>query len=272
MPSTSPASSAEHIPPPLSYPGAGDREGHRLGAGGVTAIVALVAVVAAAVTAGVVLARKASSPGLPPPDPSVVVVGPAVGGRPAAALSLSTPAGPAAGQPAVAAASTPARPAATPMSTSASTNAKINLGPGITLTPASGWDIKRPGDNEALLVDDNADATLDVIVGSGQSNDSAAELVNDIQQVVPLNSNVTNINKAKCQSGNLDSRQFQQLTKCGFSADVTTAQATVKIRGVFVELMNPTSGMAAFAMFSAANPTAFDAATNDVSAMLQSML
>jgi hypothetical protein len=46
----------------------------------------------------------------------------------------------------------------------------------------------------------------------------------------------------------------------------------VKVLGVLVELMNQASGMGVFADFLAGSPNAFNAAKDNVTAMLKSML
>jgi hypothetical protein len=156
------------------------------------------------------------------------------------------------------------------MSGSASSTA-ITLGPGITLTPAAGWQIDRPGDNVAELHSPDGNAVLDVTVGTGDAKDAAAELNNDVQQL-PQNSDLSNVKTAKCSTSTLGNRQFQQLSGCGFTADLASDQGTFQVQGMLAEYMNPTSGMGAFIVFFAQHQAAYEAARQDVVAMLASML
>jgi hypothetical protein len=254
--STTPAPSAGNTPPPLSYPDADDRAGHRLGAGVVTAIIVVVAVVLAALTLGVVLTKKKNSPPPAPPDPSSVVIG-----RPATAS----------GVPAAATPMSPRAPAAAASPMSTSSNATIGLGPGISLTPADGWEVLDQTDNAVVVVLRKLLTRFEVTVGTGQSKDAKTQLAKDIAQL-PDHSNLNNVAIEKCRSETLDSREFDQDDTCGFTADFVTNQGAEKVVGYVIELMNTASGIGALATVYAANSDEVNAAAPDAIAMLKSMV
>jgi hypothetical protein len=159
---------------------------------------------------------------------------------------------------------------AAPMSPS-SGNAPIHLGPGISLTPADGWTINQETDNYVHL--DNADGTaiLEVTVGTGRFSAPAPELDSDIQQYMQ-NYGYTNVQLAPPESGPVNSRIFQQVVTRGFTADDSTPSGTAHKKGMFTELMNNWTRMAAFAAFQGDAPDAYDAAHNDATDMINSML
>lgn len=146
----------------------------------------------------------------------------------------------------------------------------IPLGPGISVTPADGWTIAngQQTDNEVILQNADQTAVLDVTVGQGDSNDPAQELKNNAQQFVQR-LGFNNINLAMPDSGTLDSRFFQKQVTQGFIAN---DKKGAPCRGMFTEMMNTATGMAAFAAFAAQPPDAYDAASNDVNTMMNSML
>jgi hypothetical protein len=159
---------------------------------------------------------------------------------------------------------------AAPMSPS-SGSPPIALGPGISLTPADGWTINQETDNYVEL--DNADGTarLEVTVGTGQFSGPAPELDSDIQQYLQ-NYGYANVELAPPESAPVNSRIFQQVVTRGFTADDSTPSGTAHRKGMFTELMNNWTRMAAFAAFQGGAPDAYDAARNDATDMINSML
>jgi hypothetical protein len=158
---------------------------------------------------------------------------------------------------------------ATPLSPLAG-SPPIPLGPGIALTPADGWTFQlSPYGNLVEL--DNADKTaeLEVNVGTGQSNNPWRELQGNIAQFMQ-NNGYTNVNLAPPDPEPLNSRFFQQKVTRAFTADDSTPPGA-EHKGMFTELMNTTTGMAAFAAFQA-SPDVYDLASNDATAMINSML
>jgi hypothetical protein len=148
--------------------------------------------------------------------------------------------------------------------------APITLGPGISLTPAVGWTVQEtPEGNYVELDNPNGTAKLEVTVGSGQSADPAKELDSNVQNFMQ-NNGYTNVNLAAPVPGSVNSRFFQQQVTQGFTANDPTPPGAAH-EGMFTELMNTTTAMAAFAAFQA-DPDAYDAASPDATNMINSML
>lgn len=149
-------------------------------------------------------------------------------------------------------------------------SAPITLGPGISLTPAAGWSVQQtPQGNYVELDSPDGKAKLEVIVGSGQSANTAKELNSNVQNFMQ-SYGYTNVNLAPPVSGSVDSRLFQQQVTQGFTANDSTPPGAPH-QGMFTELMNTTTTMAAFAAFQA-SPDAYDAASTDATNMINSML
>ena len=148
--------------------------------------------------------------------------------------------------------------------------APITLGPGISLTPADGWTVQMTPDGNYVELDNPAgNARLEVTVGSGQSADPAKELNGNVQNFMQ-NYGYTNVNLAAPVSAPVNSRFFQQQVTQGFTANDPTPPGAAH-QGMFTELMNTTTAMAAFAAFQA-DPDAYDAASTDATTMINSML
>lgn len=164
----------------------------------------------------------------------------------------------------------PVAPAGATPTSPFSSVAPINLGPGISLTPSDGWTAQMTPDGNYVELD-NADSTarLEVTVGSGQSADPAKELNSNVQNFMQ-NYGFTNVNLAAPASVPVNSRFFQQQVTQRFTADDSTPPG-VAHQGMFTELMNTTTAMAAFAAFQA-DPNAYDAASADATNMINSML
>ena len=98
---------------------------------------------------------------------------------------------------------------------------------------------------------DNADNTakLEVTVGTGQSNNPAQELEGNIRRSCRTTATPTS-NLATPDPEPVNSRFFQQSVTRGFTADDSTPPAA-EHKGMFTELVNTTTGMAAFAAFQA---------------------
>lgn len=164
----------------------------------------------------------------------------------------------------------PVAPAGATPTSPFSSVAPITLGPGISLTPADGWSVQMtPDGNYAELDNPDNTARLEVTVGSGQSADPAKELNSNVQNFMQ-NNGYTNVNLAAPASGPVNSRFFQQQITQGFTANDSTPPGAPH-QGMFTELMNTTTAMAAFAAFQA-DPDAYDAASTDATNMINSML
>jgi hypothetical protein len=151
-----------------------------------------------------------------------------------------------------------------------STGTPISLGPGISLTPANGWTAQQTPDGNYVELDNAAGtAKLEVTVGSGQSADPVKELNGNVQQFMQ-NYGYTNVNLAAPVSNPVNSRFFQQSVTQAFTANDSTPPGAAH-QGMFTELMNTTTTMAAFAAFQA-SPDVYDAASVDANNMINSML
>jgi hypothetical protein len=151
-----------------------------------------------------------------------------------------------------------------------SLDAPIPLGPGIALTPADGWTFQQNQFGNYVELDNTGNtAKLEVTVGTGQSNDPARELEGNIAQFMQ-NNGFTNVNLAAPEPKPLNSRFFQQSVTRAFTADDSTP-ASAEHKGMFTELINTTTGMAAFAAFQA-SPDTYYIASNDATTMINSML
>ncbi len=164
----------------------------------------------------------------------------------------------------------PVAPAGATPTSPFSSVAPITLGPGISLTPADGWTAEMTPDGNYVELDNPDDtARLEVTVGSGQSADPAKELNNNIQNFLQ-NYGYTNVNLAAPVSAPVSSRFFQQQVTQAFTANDSTPPGAAH-QGMFTELMNTTTAMAAFAAFQA-GPDAYDGSSADATNMINSML
>jgi len=151
-----------------------------------------------------------------------------------------------------------------------SLDAPIPLGPGIALTPADGWTFQQNQFGNYVELDNTGNtAKLEVTVGTGQSTDPAHELEGNIAQFMQ-NNGFTNVNLAPPEPEPLNSRFFQQRVTRAFTADDSTPLAA-EHKGMFTELINTATGMAAFAAFQA-SPDTYYIASNDATTMINSML
>jgi hypothetical protein len=148
--------------------------------------------------------------------------------------------------------------------------APITLGPGISLIPADGWSVQlTPDGNYAEIDNPDNTARLEVTVGAGQSADPVKELNGNVHNFMQ-NYGYTNVNLAEPASAPVNSRFFQQQVTQAFTADDSTPPGAPH-QGMFTELMNTTTAMAAFCAFQA-EPDAYDAASPDATNMINSML
>lgn len=122
-----------HTPPPR-YPGTGGRVGHRFGARAIVAIMLVVVLLVASVTWGIVVPGTSTHP--QPPQPGSFIVNPTASSAPGSA------------QPhALLPHSIVPAPTSTvsTAATGASSTTTVDLGNGVSLTPAPGRTIAKPG-------------------------------------------------------------------------------------------------------------------------------
>jgi hypothetical protein len=239
---------------------AGDVE-HRLHAGLVTAIVAVIVVIAAAVSVAVVLGRNATHP-TPPGQAGGGMIAPhsaaATGSiRPAMGQSGQSPWG------SVALASSTT-------SLAAGTPSTINLVDGINMTVAPGWTVTRQGQQSADLFNSNQSAALFVVAGGADTSDIGQESTLLINQNIQ-SSGLTNVQQHAAQPQPLQGKNFQQLLEVDYTANIQTNQGTDQIYGGWVTLFNSTTGGSGFFNLYAGSQDAFKAALPDAASMMVSM-
>ncbi|HZQ31237.1 MAG TPA: hypothetical protein VFB19_05830 [Mycobacterium sp.] len=257
--SSTPEPSASQTPPPPTYSGAEQHHGHRLSAGVVALIIAVIVVIAGGITAAVVFTHKPNPPQPPPPSPGGQLVQPAEPAAHPAASGRHTPNE-----------SIEPTEGSTTQESLGSGNA-VSLTNGVSLTPASGWTVANSGDAVAAVNKDDGTASLLVVVGTVKSTDVEAVLNDDIAQVTQK-LGIANVKVSKTETGSVQSSNFQEVAKRGFQGDLSTQQGTQSVVGMFLEFLNTKTQNAAFVMFMAKDDKSFDAAVDDVNAMIKSIL
>jgi hypothetical protein len=258
-----PPAPGEHTPPPVHYPGTGGHAGHRLRARAILAILAVILLIAASLTGAVVLPSAQS----PRPAPRTV----APGSHVAMAVDSEPASVPA-----------PAQAAGVPVhDTTAVSGARvvlasansIDLGSGISLTPAPGWttDIQKP--HAVILFNADSSASFAVVVGPANEGDVVAQLQDDINALTTgPDADVTNAQLTKVSTIPLQSKVFQQEATIGYTATMSLQQGTSTVSGVFGELLNTATGESAFVDFRALSDDVAKKFAPDADAMIGSML
>lgn len=239
---------------------AGDLE-HRLHAGLVAAIMAVIVVIAAAVSVAVVLGGSATHP-TPPGEGGSGRIAPhsaaAAGSiRPATGQFVQSPWG------SVALASSTT-------SLAAGTATTVNLVDGISMTVAPGWTVTRQGQQSADLFNSNQSAALFVDAGGADTSDIGQESTLLINQNIQ-SSGLTNVQQHPAQPQPLQGKNFQQLLEVDYTANIQTNQGTDQIYGGWVTLYNSTTGASGFFNLYAGSQDAFKAALPDAASMMVSM-
>jgi hypothetical protein len=160
------------------------------------------------------------------------------------------------------------RPAPTLTSTGA-----IDLGQGISVTPAQGWTVGNHAPGWVRLDNAYATAEMEVKVKPADGTDPVAVLQGDINNLSNVSTTgLTNVRDSSApvpkplQSGN-----FLQEASINYSADGTSRMGTTPVTGWFVELLNPSNHQSAFVTF-AQNEDAPAQANSEGLAMVESML
>jgi hypothetical protein len=256
--SSVPPPPAAPAPPPVSYPDTEGRIGHRLGPGVVGLIVAVVLLVAAVLTAGVVLTGNTTNPS-PPPKPTMP------------SKLLSAPPTAAAAQQGTGTLQVNTVPGInTELWSSA---AAVDLGDGVSLTPAPGWTVEDTDEGFVAVVNAGGTAVMWVGMGPVNSKDVAQVLQADINGFTSgKNSVLQNVQLSDVQTGSVKGDNFDELALVGYNADYSTQQGTVAVIGMFFELLNTSTGNAAFGDLMIGDDNAADQATSDAADMINSML
>jgi hypothetical protein len=241
-------------------PAAGHAE-HRLHAGLVTAIVAVIVVMAAAVSVAVALGSAATHR-TPPGQGGIGRIAPhnasatgtihhAIGqpGKgPWGSLTL----------------------ASNTTSLAAGATTTVNLVDGISITVAPGWTVTRQGQQSADLMKSDQNAGMFVNAGTANTPDLAQEATFQISHNIQ-SSGLTNVQQYPAQPQPLQGKNFKQLLEIDYTADIQTNQGTGEIYGGWVTLYNSTTGMSALINLYAASSDDFKAALDDGARMMVSM-
>jgi hypothetical protein len=258
-----PPTPGEHTPAPVHYPGTGGHSGHRLHARAILAILAVILLIAALLTGAVVLPSAQS------PRPAPLPVPP--GSHVAMAVDSQTARVPAPAQAAgVPVHGTTAVSGARVMLASANS---IDLGSGISVTPAPGWTMDTQKPNAVLLFNADSTASFLVAVGAANEGDVVAQLQDDTNLLTTgPDAALTNAQLTTVTTNHLQSKAFQQEASMGYTATVSSQQGTSTVSGVFVELLNTATGESAFVDFKAVSDDVGKKYAPDADTMINSML
>jgi hypothetical protein len=249
-------------PPPVEFPSTTGKVGHRWSGTVIAAVIAVVAVVAAAVVAVIVFSGGPTSPPTPQmPDPLA---------HPSTAKAMA-PAAVAAGT-VTQALGLHSGARKTSIVLAASNAEPVMIGDGISITAAENWSVDRQGDHVVLLVNGDTSATLFVALDKVKSHDVVDALVNIVNRFNSADSPIRNVQMAGLTKDTLRSNNFQDVAAIAYTADVSTQQGTTPVYGVFLELLNTSTGESAFLDLSASSMDAGKAAAGDVDSMMSSML
>jgi hypothetical protein len=250
-------------PAPLHFPRTKGHVGHRLSAEVIVAIIATVVLIAAGLTASIAFSGPETNP-TPPPAPSGGHLAMAADAQPGTAARMFETLGPI-----VLAAKTVSQ-ASGPLAAGSS----VDLGGGISLTPAAGWTVEGTRQRAALLINGNSTAEFFVTVGKASGTDIAKELSNDIANYTKASaSGLSNVQVTnQDQPNSVQSTHFQQELGAGYSGSLQTQQGTISVVGVFLELLNTSNAQSAFVDVHAVNKNALTTAAKDGDTMVNSML
>ncbi|WP_262491133.1 hypothetical protein [Mycobacterium simiae] len=248
-----------HTPPPLHYPASQRRVGRWLRPSVVAAIIGAVILVAATVTAAVVLSGPARLPTLP-----LSLRGSQAARATPAESGMSRPPSPAEG---------PARASTrvggwAVMLTSAG---PIDIGQGVSITPAPGWKLSDKRANSVALQNADASARMYVTVKPSDETDAVAVLQADINQSIKEWNGVTGVLLGKPATKTLQSNIFQQAAAIDYIAGLSTQEGSVALVGTFSELLNTSNRVSVFIDYRHSGQ-APDQAVVDGKNMLGSML
>ncbi len=146
----------------------------------------------------------------------------------------------------------------------------VNLVDGINLTVAPGWTVTHQGQQSADLVNVSQSAGLFVNAGSANTSDIGQESAFLISHNIQ-SSGFTNVAQYPVEPQQLRGKNFQQLLEVDYTANVQTNQGTGQIYGGWVTLYNATTRMSALFNLYAVSQEAFNAALTDGAQMMVSM-
>jgi hypothetical protein len=239
-----------------AHPGAVE---HRLHAGVVAAIIAVVVLLAALISLAVDWSAPATHP--KPPSPGGLV-------SHASASGVGHPMIGQSGQ------SRWGKLTLTSSDTSLATGTgtAITLYNSVSITPASGWTVVSQGQGYVNLA--NGANSVDLFATADQTNEpninaeASADISADIKASAQTNTQQTPVGPVQTIQGN----NFQQKYVVSYTGDIQTNQGTEQIEGVWVTLFNSSTHTAGFLDIWSPNDNALNAGTNDFISMLRSMM
>ncbi|MHA7648896.1 hypothetical protein ACX9NE_03835 [Mycobacterium sp. ML4] len=149
----------------------------------------------------------------------------------------------------------------------------IDLGQGISVTPAPGWTVGKEGPGWVTLHNAFSTAEMEIKTKIAGGTDPVAVLQADIGHLNGLSTTgLTNVRDLGVPTAKpVQSSHFQQSAEVQYSADGTSRMGLIPVEGWFAELLNTSSHKSAFVVF-AQNSDAPASADGDAGVMLDSML
>jgi hypothetical protein len=234
---------------------------HRLHAGVVTAIIAVIVLVAALISAVVVLSGPTTQPRPPRPKHGF-----SISPHAAAAGSLHPVIGQL-GHSRLGSVSL----ASTTTTVAAGTTTAINLYNSVSITPAPGWAVIDHDGSTVLLGNSNHTVQFFALAGAVDEPDINQESSALISQTI-RSAGMTNVQQDhSAQVKSIRGNNFQQMLIVPYTGNMQSNQGAVQLEGIWVTLFNSSTQTAGFVNVYSPNDIALEATTNDVAAMLQSM-
>lgn len=149
----------------------------------------------------------------------------------------------------------------------------VDLGQGISVTPAPGWTVADHGRGWARISNEFSTAELEVKIKPATGADPVAGLQADIDQL--SNGSTTGLtdvgNLGAPASKPLQSSHFQQEVSMSYNAEGSSRMGPIPVMGWFMELQNGSTRQSAFVVFTQ-NGDAPGSADDDAGMMIDSML
>lgn len=224
---------------------------HRLSGKIVAAVVAGVIIVAGGV--GAAFAFSGGNPDKPSTTvTSAPAPAPAPHTKPAPAPHTSSAPAEASSAPAPPTSSAPAPQTSTAPPPPSSGGSGVTIAGPVKITPAPGWDIVKQGSSYIILVHNGTDVVVNAYRAG--SADVTRELINSITRYTK---GTTGLRLGKASPATpINGRTFTELRDVQFSFQLSTQQGTATVTGLFIQFLNPRTGIAAFAVYSSTSPSA----------------
>lgn len=128
----------------------------------------------------------------------------------------------------------------------------IDLGQGVSVTPAPGWTVGNQGPGWVTLHNTFATAEMEIKVKPADGTDAAATLQADIAQLSNVSTTgLTNVRDLSVPTSKpVQGNNFQQEAAIDYNADGTSAMGPIPVVGTFVELLNTATHQSAFIVFA----------------------